>query len=80
MPNEIGQDAVWVRINLTPKQKQLLQIITGEPAAALEIPLPALKTYLRVCRGTSARPCVFTKEALIGHLGTAPRQNARRDR
>lgn len=80
MPNEVGQNSVWVRIHLTPKQRQLLQVITGEPATALEIPFPALKTYLRVCKGEPARPCVFTKEPLRGQLRTAPCRNARGDR
>jgi hypothetical protein len=80
MPNEIGQDSVWVRIHLTPKQKELLQVITGEPATALEIPFSALKTYLRVCSGKPAQPCVFTREPLRGQLSTAPCRNARPDR
>jgi hypothetical protein len=59
MRNAIGQDAVWVRINLTPKQRELLQIITGEPAGALEMPLPVLRTHLRVRMGKLPQPCVF---------------------
>jgi hypothetical protein len=73
MRNEIGQDAIWVRIHLTPKQQELLQIITGEPAEALEMPLTALRTHVRVCTGTLDQPCVFLMcpERALGHCGGA---------
>jgi hypothetical protein len=78
MRNKMRQETVWVRIRLTPKQQELLHVITDKPAATLEIPLPALKAYLRVCSDKLARACVFTTSRSYGVRSPQRRQNAPR--
>jgi hypothetical protein len=79
MRHKMRQETVWVRIRLTPKQQALLHIITDKPAAELEIPLPALKAYLRMCSDKLARACVFTTSRSSGVRSPQRRQNALRE-
>jgi hypothetical protein len=79
MRYKTGQDAVWVRINLTRAQQDLVLIVTGEPATALEMPLPTLKTHLRARAGKADPEGIFERRfhKALGSSVASPRSTPR---